>query len=167
MNIVILYYRYDDYDYTNYFSLIIDNELVVNDLPAEKLNEIYDKIKENCGQFVCTLVHDYNAEESEFDFKSDMNNNGITVHSECTADKEEICSVLSNCLNADFCEYRSDNAADKMHVKIVESLKCTIESSSDSINIPLPKDIPVEVKDEITELAKIIIEKYERKKAHE
>ena len=179
MKNVLIYISYDMSEYINYFNMFIDDEIVTRALPIERSDELFDILDEmQISHMGMTLqiVADTNA--SDWDYKEALKKRGYSLSVITHTDSVHICEVLEETLGVKYCFSDASKETNKDGVKVQFIYPTNTDMVSDigendETQILLDKARIVMEKEEkdsegMTELAKIIIEKYERmKKKHE
>jgi len=171
MENVLIYISYDLNDYINYFHMIVNEEGTLKYVPIERVSELFEKLEEEGitgSDMKLQIVADENA--SDWNFEEDFKKYGYVLPAAQNGEASEICNVLEKNFHGRF--YFSEESLNKEGIGIKSlypqrkvSGKTESEHKKEEI---LTKAIEImEDEEEMTELARIIIEKYERMKKHE
>ena len=166
----LIYINYDSYDYVNYFHFMIDDEVVLKYIPIENIDAIFSKLDQmdmKDSDITWCIVADQNA--TDWEFEKEFSDRGRKINSGKTIDLYCISELLKNEFNM---EYSFDHDADAdqyLRLCFPEQEKADRLLIDKEDIIDKTKEIfdRAEHDDEITEFARIILEKYERMCGHE
>lgn len=164
MDKMIIYVSYDESQYVNYYHLICGNEKQIEFCPEEKLGQLFNIIKKShCNIDLC-IVRSRTA--SRWDFESDFNYNEIELEKDEKCKLNEICEVINQALDIEKTEDE---------LEFVFQGKAVIKTADDNIGgieeiektLVQAEEILKNGGEEMTELVRIIKEKYERMTCNE
>ena len=161
MDIVLIYISYDSIDHINCFNLSINNNLVCEEVPIERSDELFLKCNEiqiSKTETQWCIVSD--VEASKWDYEAEICSYGYTLNPYNTS-WEELYKIMDEVFNCN-CIISTNDDKTKRRIKIIypDSLinSKTDKSQEEAVNVA------TRVLDGagMTELARIIREKYER-----
>lgn len=171
MKNVLIYISYDLNDYINYFHLIVNGESKLKYVPIERISELFERLTEESisGSDVrLQIVADENS--SDWYFEEDFVKYGCTLPVAGNGKALDICEVLEKNFYGRFYFVNEGVNSEGIGIKsLYPQRKASLEMESvHKKEEILTKAIEImKDEEEMTELAKIIIEKYERMKKHE
>lgn len=170
MDKLLIYISYDQYDYTNYFNLAINNDLFIEYYSEDKIDDLFKAVseKENgMKSFELYVVQDENA--LEWNYLTALQEHGIETHPVNAKAPEQLCQIMSALFGGDYEVKSKENALNKKLINIVYFGNCALQRDNCETGETLRKaeEILNHGGEEMTELARIIEEKYERMDRHE
>ncbi|MCI9105723.1 MAG: hypothetical protein HFG57_07160 [Lachnospiraceae bacterium] len=170
MDKLLIYISYAQYDYTNYFNLAINDDLVIEYYSEDKIDDLFEVIieKENeMKSFEMCVVQDEDA--LEWDYLMAFQKHGIGTCPVSSKDPEQLCQIMNALFGGEYKVSSKDDASNKKLINIVYSGYCALQKDSCETGEALRKaeEILNHGGEEMTELARIIEEKYERMGRHE
>lgn len=167
MSRYLIYVFYDSFEYVNYYNLVCDDEVIIESCPIENIENLFDVIIKETSTFELIILQEKNA--SSWDYKSEFLKYNIIVKGSVNTGNESLCQKLHKIFGY---EYVFSDTADDFGKKIISVLfsgKCTLN------NICVESDCKTEKvegslvcdNEEMTELARIINEKYKRMNNYE
>lgn len=168
MNQILIYIGYDQYEYTNYFYLVI-NDNNISCYPVEKIDDLFQTIKENNiinESAELYIIKDKNASEWEY-FQSFQEHN-INLKELRNGNIEKLCDKMDMLFDNKFeivdNNNSTDDISDRKTVYLLFSGNCFVQSFNYETGETLrqAEEILKHGEDEMTELARIIKEKYEK-----
>lgn len=169
MNRIILYASYEQYEYVNYYHLINNNEILLEYCPEERIDDIFqkiDNIKSEINNSEICIVQDENV--TEWDYFQLFQNHNVELHTlknnDATQLRDEVNTVLARVFNKD-----DDCENEKFYILFYGN---AVFETDDCRTDEIPRqDEEIlkygEEEIEMTELTRIIKEKYERMNNHE
>lgn len=165
MDKVLLYICYDPFDYINYYSLAINNQRVCDVVPEERIGEMFDMCDELNISKTDTqwcIVQDEDA--SHWDYENELQERGYSIKP-MSISLSILTSEMNTLFDNDFV-IAPNQDAEKKCVKILyphpENDDCVCDRGK-----ALNDAESILNNAGMTELAKIIREKYERMNKHE
>lgn len=170
MDKLLIYISYDQYEYTNYFHLAINDDVVIEYRPEEKVDDLFKTIIEEESvnkSFELYIVQDENA--SEWDYLKAFQEYGIEIHPISNTDTEQLCQVMNTLFDGEYGIGGKDDISNKKLIGILYSGNCVSQRDNCETGETLKQaeEILKRGGEEMTELARIIREKYERMNRHE
>lgn len=170
MDELLVYISYDPYEYTNYFHLAVNNEVVIEYCAEESVDSLFDIItaKESRGKnFKLYVVQDEKA--LEWDYLRAFQDHGIEMHP-VVIDKDsgQLCQIMSALFDGEYGVSGEDDTSNRKLIKIVYVGNCVLQKDTYEADETLrqAEEILNRGGEEMTELARIIREKYERMDRH-
>lgn len=170
MDKILIYIKYNQYDYINYFHLIVNDKVVDGVYLEEEIDTLFKIIieKEKNGQnFELYIVQDKDA--SNWDFLKKIQEYGIKIQPLSNKNTNYICEILNSLFDGEYEISDKDNVFNKKIIRVLFSGNCFLkrnECSNDEV-LKQAEEILKSGGEERTKLASIIIEKYERMNKHE
>lgn len=172
---VLIYISYDTYEYVNYFNMVVDDEFVIEYLPVEKSDELFDVLdKMNIcdSDMELLIVADENA--SYWNYQKEFEKRKRNLPAGIKEFPSNICKILENNFGTKYYigNPLSGRNYGEIKIQILYPSNCHI-SSGDESNceteeiLDKARQIMEKDKDGMSELARIIIEKHERMSKHE
>lgn len=162
MNRIIVYASYEQFEYVNYYHLINNNELLIEYCPEEKIDDIFQEIaniKSEMNSSEIYIVQDKNA--TEWDYLELFQKHNIELHTLENYDVTQLYDVLNTVFGR---EFNKDNnyVNEKISIlfygnAIFEADECRTDETLRQV-----EELLKHGGEEMTELARIIKEKYER-----
>lgn len=170
MDKFLIYISYDQFEYTNYFHLAVNDEVVVDFCPVERLDDLFKTIIEKgrtVKSFELDVIQDENA--SEWDCLEAFQEHGIKILSLSNRNPEQLCQRMNQLFDSEYVISGEDYSYDKKFISVLWSGNCVLQSENceHSETLRQAKEILKHGGEEMTELARIIKEKYERLNKHE
>ena len=97
MDKFLIYISYDQFEYTNYFHLAVNDEVVVDFCPVERLDDLFKTIIEKgrtVKSFELDVIQDENA--SEWDCLEAFQEHGIKILSLSNRNPEQLCQRMND-----------------------------------------------------------------------
>lgn len=170
MDKVLIYISYDQYEYTNYFHLAVNNEVVKYYCPEENVDILFKEIieKESFAKtFELSVVQDENA--SKWDCLEAIQEHGIEIHPLNDINIDYLCQVMNSLFDGEYEISGKDDVFNKKLIHVLCSGTCFLQGDNCVPDEAL-KQAEAILKsggEEMTELARIIKEKYERMNRHD
>lgn len=157
MDTVIIYISYDAYEYVNYYHLICNGKKMIEYCPEEKIATIFEKIKENTNNPELYIVQ--GADSTIWNFEEEFAENEIELNNHDKGKNTEIFEIITNC----------DLSSDDNDINIVFHGKALFKKDYSCTEETLlqAEEILKNGGEEMTELARIIKQKYERMKRND
>lgn len=165
-----MYISYDQFEYTNYFHLAVNDEVIINFCPVERLDDLFKTIIEKrrtIESFELDVIQDENA--SEWDYLEAFQQHGFKIRSLSNRNSEQLCHVMNQLFDGKYGISGKDDSYDKKLISVLWSGNCVLPSKNceHSKMLRQEEEILIRSDEEMTELARIIKEKYERLNKHE
>lgn len=159
----LIYISYAIDEYVNYFHLMIDDEFVLEPIPHENIDKIFCELDQrgiDDYDITWCIIADQGA--TDWDYENAFSERGKKINPGFTMDFSHISALLKNEFNMEFTFDKDANADKQLCMwfpkqneqppinknEIVDKTKKILDSADND--------------EEITEFAKIILEKYER-----
>lgn len=170
MDKLLIYISYDQYEYTNYFHLVVNDDVIIEYCSEEKVDRLFEMIieKENrVKSFELHVIRDENA--LEWDYHKAFQEHGIEIYTVNSNDPEKICQIMNARFDGKYGVCGKDDATNKKLINILYSGNCVFQKENYETGETLrqAEEILNRGGEEMTELARIIREKYERIDTHE
>lgn len=169
MDEILIYINYVSDEYTNYFHLSVNEYVVMKDCPEERVDRLFESMMENVNakNFELYIIQDVNA--SGWDYLKAFQEHGIEIYPTRERDSEKLCQVMNELFEDEYGISGKDDTSDKKIVSILCAGQCVLqrEDYESSETLKQAKEILESGGQEMTELARIIKEKYERMKRNE
>ena len=168
MNQVLIYVKYDIGEYVNYFNMIVNNELVIEYLPVERKEELFETLVArgiSDSNMNLQIVADEDA--SVWDYEEDFEEWGYRLSARMNKTDFNICELLETTIGGKYCLADNSENFDSNVIKILYPIgEYVFENTESSYKaeelLDKVKEIMIKDKEEMTDLARIIMEKYER-----
>jgi hypothetical protein len=169
MDKILIYINYVSNEYTNYFHLSVNDDVVMKDCPEERVDKLFERMMEsvNAKKFELCVIQDVNA--SEWDYLKAFQEHGIEICPTSEWDSEKLCQIMDALFDDEYVISDKDDISDKKSVSILGAGHCFLqrEDYEPGESLKQAKEILESGGQEMTELARIIKEKYERMKRNE
>lgn len=170
MDKVLIYISYAQFEYTNYFHLAVNNEVVNEYCSEENVDLLFEKIIEkesNAKTFELFVVQDENA--LEWDCLEAIQKHGIEIHPLSDKKTDYLCQIMNLLFDGEYGISGKDDVLNKKLIHIVCSGNCFLQKDNCVSDEALKQaeEILKSGGEEMTELARIIKEKYERMNRHD
>ena len=170
MDKFLIYINYDQFEYINYFHLAINDNLVIEYRPEEKVDDLFETIIEKesvSDSFELCVVQDKDALEWNC-FKA-FQKYGIETYPKSNKDLEKLCRVMNLLFNGEYVIDGKDYISNKQLINILYFGNCVLQRDNFETGETLKQaeEILKHGGEEMTELARIIREKYERMNRYE
>lgn len=170
MDKLLIYISYDQYEYTNYFHLAVNANVAVEYCLEEKVDDLFEVIIEKeSGEksFELSVVRDENA--LEWDYLKAFWEHGVKIRSEISKEPEQLRPVMNVLFDGEYGLSGKDDASNKKLIEVLYSCNCVLKKDNFQTDETLKQveEILNRGGEEMTELARIIKEKYERIDKHE
>ena len=154
MDRIIVYVSYDQYEYRNYYHLMNNDDILIEYRSEDELDILFQSIKENKGS--ANSIEIYIAQDKnalEWDYSGEFQKHHIDLHKKENCDEERVYKII--------------NEVQKKESEKISILFCgegVFRSDKCGRDEPNREDEEIQKPDgeEMTELARIIKEKYER-----
>lgn len=165
----MIYISYDQFEYTNYFHLIVNDKVVTEYCLEENVDTLFKTMIENESidkTFELFVVQDEKA--LEWNYLEAIQKHGVEIHPLSNVDSDYICQIMNSLFDNEYEISSKDDVSNKKLIQILCSGNCFLQRDdcvSDE-GFRQREEIVKSGDEEITELARIIKEKYERMNRH-
>lgn len=166
MDKALIYICYDPSAYTNFFSLAINNQIVCDVVPEERINELFLKCEElnvSKAETKWCIVQDENA--SQWNYEDEIKAKGYMINP-LVVSLSNLTTTMNNLFDNDFVIAPNQDET-KKKVKVIYPVKFEVDDFVCDQGKALNEAENILNNAGMTELAKIIREKYERMNKHE
>lgn len=170
MDKLYLYIDYDPSEYTNYFHMAVNDNVVIRYYPEEKEDDMFKTIleKENAvNRFELYIVQSENA--SEWDYQKAFREHGMELGPMEGCEPGQLCRELNALFDEEYGIRGQDEPSDKKFIQLLYFGSCVLQQVGCELHETLrqAEEILKHGGEEMTELARIIRKKYDRMNAHE
>lgn len=165
-----IYISYDGFDYIDYFHLIIDDEFVLKFVPNEEIDRLFcylDQMDIKDSDIAWCIAADQDA--TDWEYEHAFSERGRKINAKDNIDVSHLTKLLKEEFGMDFTFECDENADKHLSMYFPKQSKSGRLSVNKEELISKTKEIfdRSANQEEITEFAKIILEKYERMSQHE
>ncbi len=169
MDKLLIYISYDQYEYANYFHLAVNDNVIIEYYTEEKVDNLFEMIIEKESKvkiFELYVVQDENA--LEWDYIQKFQDYGIETHPVSNKDSEQLCQIMNTLFDGEYKVSGEDDISDSKPINILYFGNCVLQKDNYETNETLSQTEEIFNCGcgEMTELARIIREKYERMDRH-
>lgn len=161
MDKVLIYICYDSFAYASFFSLAINGERVCDVVPEEQISELFLKCEElnvSKSETMWCIVQDEDA--TDWNYEEEIKSNGYKLNP-LVVSLSNLTTTMNNLFDNDFVIAPNQDVK-KKNVKVIYPVDFIEEDSVCDQGKALNNAENILNNAEMTELAKIIREKYER-----
>lgn len=166
MDKALIYICYDPFAYTNFFSLAINDQRVCDVVPEERISELFLKCEElnvSKSETKWCIVQDEDA--AQWNYEEEIKSKGYKVNP-LVVSLSNLTTTMNNLFDNDFVIAPNQDVT-KKKVKVIYPVDFTEDDSVCDQGKALNDAENILNNAGMTELAKIIREKYERMNKHE
>lgn len=166
MDKALIYICYDPFAYTNFFSLAINDQRVCDVVPEERIDELFLKCEElnvSKSETQWCIVQDEDA--AQWNYEEELSSKGYKVNP-LVVSLSNLTTNMNNLFDNDFVIAPNQDMK-KKNVKVIYPVDFTADDSVCDQGNALNDAENILNNAGMTELAKIIREKYERMNKHE
>lgn len=161
MNTIIVYVSYDHYEYINYYHLIINGDILIKYCPEEKIDDLFQKIyaiKNELKNSEIYIIQDENA--SQWDYLEIFQKCNFVLQALDDKDSSKLCNIMNSVPGI---EFNSEKVKVLFYGKVIFKDECYKTNET----LRQAEEILKQGGEDMTELARIIKEKYERMNRHD
>lgn len=166
MDKALIYVYYDSYEYANYYRLAINDNIVCDFVSEERIHDLFEKCEELNVSKVETkwcIVQDEDA--NSWDYEEEIESNGYKLNP-LSVSLSDLTTKMNTLFGGDFViEPDEDNM--KKKIRLIYPVAFTKDSMTCDQNKAINDAENILNNAGMTELAKIIREKYERMNKYE
>lgn len=166
MDKALIYICYDPFAYTNFFSLAINDQRVCDVVPEERINELFfkcDELNLSKTETKWCIVQDEDA--SQWNYEEEIESRGYKINP-LAVSLSNLTAAMNDLFDNNFV-IAPNNDVTKKNVKIIYPVELTEDNSACDQGKALNDAESILNNAGMTELAKIIREKYERMNKNE
>lgn len=169
MDQILIYVSYVQYEYRNYFHLVINTEVVAEYHTEEEVDKLFQSImdKSNGRNFELYIVQDRDA--LAWDYRQAFQEHDMDLRESGDIDPEQLCGVMGQAFESEFEVNATDTDLNKKIISVLFFGECVLQSdNNEPAETPGPPQVILEPggNKEKTELTQIIEEKHERMNSH-
>ena len=170
MDKLLIYMSYDKGEYRNFFHLSVNEDVVIKCCSEEEVDDLFHLIIEKereTKSFELYVVCDQNA--LEWDYFKAFQKHGIETHPLSSIDPEKLCQIMNVLFDREYEISGKDDVSNKKLINIVYSGNCVLQKDNYKTGEILRQAETILNRggEEMTELARIIKEKYDRMERYE
>lgn len=156
LNQIIVYISYDQFEYVNYYHLIYNSDILLEYCPEEKVDDLFQKIddiKSELNNSEIYIVQDENA--FEWNCYELFREHNLELRLSNDNDISQICEIMKLVFQREF-------MPEKLNILFYGNVVIKDECCETDETLRQAEEILKHGGEEMTELARIIKEKYER-----